>query len=170
MVEVVERVTLLHTACLSDGEEVCHGDFAVGASAAEASLTPLDSATERTFCRVVGGFHSVLFDEDEEFFAVLEHGFGEVTYISVAAVEVPVCKSEESLLERNRFIDQLLTCDGAVTDLWSGAKTMPQPEQARVQRQRVAAEPLGIGGFCDFLNSEDVSFEVSPKSCMDPLW
>ena len=163
MVEVVERVTLLHTACLSDGEETRHG-------AAEAGLTPLDSATERTLCRVIGGFHSVLFDEDEEFFAGLEHGFGEVTYISAAAVEVPVCKSEESLLERNRFIDQLLTCDGAVTDLWSGAKTMPQSEQARVQRQRVAAEPLGIGGFCDFLNSEDVSFEVSPKSCMDPLW
>ena len=50
MVEVVERVTLLHTACLSDGEEVCHGDFAVGAAAAEAGLTALDSATERTFC------------------------------------------------------------------------------------------------------------------------
>ena len=125
MVEVVERVTLLHTACLSDGEGACHSDFAVGASAAEAGLTPLDSATERTFCRVVGGFHSVLFEEDEEFFAGLEHGFGEVTHISVAAVEVPACKSEESILEQNRFIDHLLTCDGAVMDLWSGAKTAP---------------------------------------------
>ena len=125
MVEVVERVAVLHAAGLCDGEQACHGDFAVGASAAEAGLTPLDSATERTFCRVVGGFHSVLFDEDEEFFAALEHGFGEVTYICVAAVEVPACKSEESLLERNRFIDHLLTCDGAVTDLWSGAKTAP---------------------------------------------
>ena len=125
MVEVVERVTLLHTACLTDGEETRHGDFAVGAAAAEAGLTPLDSATERTLCRAVGGFHSVLFEEDEEFFAGLEHGFGEVTYISVAAVEVSACKSEESLLERNRFVDQLLTCDGAVTDLWSGTKTVP---------------------------------------------
>ena len=118
MAEVVERVTLLHTACLSDGEETRHG-------AAEAGLTPLDSATERTLCRAVGGFHSVLFEEDEEFFAGLEHGFGEVTHISVAAVEVSACKSEESLLERNRFVDQLLTCDGAVTDRWSGAKTAP---------------------------------------------
>ena len=125
MVEVVERVTLLHTACLSDGEEMRHGDFAVGVSAAEAGLTPLDSATERTFCRVVGGFHSVLFEEDEEFSAGLEHGFGEVTHISVAAVEVPACKSEESLLERNPFVDQLLTCDGAVPDHWSGTKTVP---------------------------------------------
>ena len=125
MVEVVERVTLLHTACLSDGEEPRHGDFAVGVSAAEAGRTPLDSATERTLCRVIGGFHSVLFDEDEEFFAGLEHGFGEVTHISVAAVEVSACKSEESLLERNPFVDQLLTCDGAVTDHWSGTKTVP---------------------------------------------
>ena len=47
--KVVERVAVLHAAGLCDGEQACHGDFAVGASAAEAGLTPLDSAAEGAF-------------------------------------------------------------------------------------------------------------------------
>ncbi len=160
----MEWVTVLDAAGLSDGEESGHGDLAIGTKAAEAGLAQLDGAAESGFGRVFGWFHAVIFDEDKELLAVDKHCPGKIAHVFVAAVEVSLGEGKKSFLDRNRLVDQLLTCDRAVPDSWPGTKTMSQEKHARVQRERIAAEPLGIRGFGEFLNAQDVSFEVAQHS------
>jgi hypothetical protein len=56
---------------------------------------------------------------------VFQQRKGKVAYVFIAAVHVEVGQSEELLLQRNGFCDQLLPCDGTVSDTGSVAKTMP---------------------------------------------
>jgi len=94
-------------------------------AAAEAELAPLDGAPERSFGRVVGRFHAFVAQKGEELLEVFEQRQRKVADVLIAAVHIAVGQSEELLLQRNGFCNQLFACDGTIPDTGSVAKTMP---------------------------------------------
>jgi site-specific DNA-cytosine methylase len=102
---------------------------------AQGGLTPLHCAAERTFGRVVGGFHAVFFEEGKKPFEVQEQCPGQIPHVFIATVEIAVSESEKLLLQRNGFPDQFLACDGSISDVRSGPEPVPQAKQTGMQRQ-----------------------------------
>jgi hypothetical protein len=159
---VAKWLSALHSTGAGNREQPSDCHFSVCASAAEAGLTPLHCAAERTFGRVVGGFHAVFFEEGKKPFEVQEQCPGQIPHVFIATVEIAVGESEKLLLQRNGFPDQFLACDGSISDVRSGPEPVPQAKQTGMQRQCIAAEPLGIRRFSDLLHAGDIALEVRP--------
>ena len=123
--EIVERRSILHATRAGHGEQASDGHFTLGAATSEADLAPLYRAAQRSLRDVIGRLDSLMTQECEEPFEVLQQGQREVGDIFVAAVEIAVRQGEELLLQRNGFSDQLFARDGAISYAGSVAKTMP---------------------------------------------
>ncbi len=138
------------------------------AAAPEADLAPLHRASQRALGRVVGGFHSVLFKEREEPFEMPAKRTSKITHVAVRAVEMGEGKSEELLLQWNRLQNQLFPCDRSIANARTGAKTMPETEQARVQGENIAAESFRLGRFGQVQHTQNVALEMCPAELPSP--
>jgi hypothetical protein len=116
---------MLHAARASHREQSCNCDFTLGAAASEADLAPLHGAAQRSFGDVVGRLNTFVTQEGEESVEVLQQRQSEIGDVFVAAAPIAIRQREEFLLQRNGFCDQLLSCDGTISDTGSVAKTMP---------------------------------------------
>ncbi len=56
--------------------------------------------------------------------------------------------------------DQLLTREGAPTGRGIAAEAIPQPEQARMEYQRVVTKSLGLDGFREVQRAQHVALEM----------
>src|SRR3954451_13049049 len=91
------------------------------------------AAAERALGSVVGRFHSILIEEREEPFKVHAERSRQIAHVLVPAVEMSERQSEELLLQRNGFLNQLFSCNRSVASAGSGTKPMPEPEQTRME-------------------------------------
>ena len=123
--QIIQRGSILHSACTSDRQQASHCDFTLSAAASEADLAPLYGATQRLFSDVIGRLDAFVAQESEEPFEVLQQCQSEVGHVFVGAIEIAVGQRKELLLQRNGFCDQLFACDGTVSDSGSTPKAMP---------------------------------------------
>src|ERR1019366_3014697 len=160
--DVVERSSILHVAGASNGKQARHGDFAFRTAAPETDFAPLNGAPERAFGGVVGRFYTFFVEEGKESFEMRAQRRGQVTHVFIAAVDIAVGQSEELLLQRDGFQDQLLAGDRPIPRARPGAESMPQTEQTRMQSEGVAAESFRLCCFGDLQHAQNVAFEVRP--------
>ncbi len=162
MGDVVERSSILHVAGASNGKQARHGDLAFRAAAPETDFAPLNGAPERAFGGVVGRFYAFFVEEGKESFEMREQRRGQVTHVFIAAVDIAVGQSEELLLQRDGFQNQLLAGYRPIPGTRPGPESMPQAEQTRMQSEGVAAESFRLRGLGNLQYSQNVAFEVRP--------
>jgi hypothetical protein len=63
---------------------------------------------------------------------------------------------KEFLLQRDRFLDELVSIEVA------SAKSMPEPEKPRMQRQRITGKVIRDRCSGELLYAKQVSFQMSP--------
>ena len=122
---VLELCSLLHAAGSSDSKKPCDRDFALSAAASEAGLAPLYGASQGTFDNIVGRLNAFVAQECEESFKVLQQRQSEIGDVFITAAKMAVGQRKEFLLQRNRPSDQLLACEGTISDAGPVAKSMP---------------------------------------------
>jgi len=132
------------------------------APASEAGLTPLHCASQGALGGVIGRLHAFVAQEGEELFKMCQQRDRQIAHVFVVALGIAVCQSEELLLQRNGFGDQLFAGDRAVSDAGSGAEPMPQAEQTSMQSQSIPAESLRLCCFGYLQHTQDIAFEVRP--------
>ena len=152
----LQPVALLHDASPGDGEKPGGGDFPFRALVSERDFAPNHSVPQSALRAVVGRLDIGIIQKCEQPVAMLEHRCRQYPHFLVLTVEVLPAELEKALLQRNRFPDQL----GPVQFI--APKPMPQPKQLRRLRQRVAAEPFGVGRAAKFLNSQQIPLQMSP--------
>src|SRR5260370_283833 len=120
--EISQDVEALNLTSLSDGQQACRGQFAVGAAIAEADFAPLHTRTERSFGAIVGRLDTFEFQESEQPPVVLEKSCGKIADVTVGAVQMPLGQGENPFLDWDRTQRQLAPINLAA------AKFVPQPE------------------------------------------
>src|SRR5271165_2584933 len=123
--QIIQRGSILHSACTSDREQASNRDFALGAAASEADLAPLYGAPQRSLSDVIGRLDAFVAQEGEEPFEMLQQRQSEIGDVFVVAIEIAVRQRKELLLQRNGFCDQLFAGDGTVSYAGSVPKAMP---------------------------------------------
>jgi len=88
-------------------EQAGGGDLSLVTLVSERALAPDHRMSQGALRIVVGRLHAGIFKEREQPAAMLKQGRRQDPHLFVLAVEVLLAQAEETLLQRNGFVDQL---------------------------------------------------------------
>ena len=141
--QIGERIELLRLARARHGQQTCDGTLAGLAAIAE------HRAARRAFGAVIRRLDAVAMDEDEKRLMVRKQRGRHIAYVVVPAIQMSFAQGKAFPLD---------AAGRRIT-----ATAIPQPEQARMECQGVAAQPLGLGRFREVQRAQHVAFEVRPS-------
>ncbi len=93
---------------------------------------------------------------------VHEERVGQIADVRVGRVEMPFAEGKEAFLNRQYFRDQFRAGQRGTTGIRIAAKTMPEPKEATIERERLLAEAFRRGRGGQVERTEHVARHVRP--------
>jgi hypothetical protein len=160
--EVRQRIEFLELTRPHNRQEALDGALAIVAPRAEHDFSPLHRSSKGAFGGIVRGSNALLVHEGEEVLIVHEERRRQVPDVLVGGVQIPLAKRKEPFLKRQNLVDQLCTSEWRATRIGVAAKAMPEPKQAPVERQRLAAEAFRRRRRRKIERAEKIPGDVGP--------
>src|SRR3989304_3523715 len=111
-----EDIALLPFARSSRGKKRSRCDFSLFAPVPEGGLAPLHCHSEWAFGNIVGRIDAWMPYEGKQALSLREEKASKCAHLAVGAVDVLFRQRKEFLLQRDRFLDELVTIEVAFAE------------------------------------------------------